>query len=528
MKNKITFHGFYRLLRKKLPAVLLLAFFFSTASAQFVNGNLGTGNTTLSGVAAPAGSQWHEMQGSATQSNVAIAFDNSPVLGSSRVADNFTVPSGVQWNITKMIFYAVVLPPPPGTSPVTAVRVIIRDASPVGASNIIYGDLTTNRLSATSFANIYAAANTQVPAPGTPPTQNFVVWKVEATVNVNLAPGNYWVEWQTVGAPGQRVFALMSQPIGVRTLPGYNAVSTFNGGPWQPTLDLGNPAAAPDVPVDFCFGIDYNATPCLSPTSSVLSQVGGPLVASTVFSQNFDIAIPLPAGWVMQNRSNPIGPFDWRQGPYSGIGLPANSGAANSYIASTWSSTTTTGVGTVSNWLFAPNATLKNGDVFSFWTRTLDGTFPDRLEVRMSTNGNSTNVGTTEFTVGDFGTVLLDINPTYTSTGYPTAWTRYSITLSGLPAAGISGRLAFRHFVTNGGGNGANSEIVAIDDVLYQTFDPAPVTTCTGSTANLKVDITGGNSPYTVVINRAPGGNFTVNNYISGTSIPVTPAVTTT
>lgn len=125
--------------------------------------------------------------GNTTQTNVSIAFDNSPVLGSCRVADNFTVPAGVSWNINKMTFYAVVLPPPPGTSPITAVRVIIRDASPVGASNIIYGDLTTNRLSASSFSNVYTIANSQVPAPGTPPNQNFVVWKVEAAVSANLA-----------------------------------------------------------------------------------------------------------------------------------------------------------------------------------------------------------------------------------------------------------------------------------------------------------------------------------------------------
>ena len=62
--------------------------------------------------------------------------------------------------------------------------------------------------------------------------------------------------------------------------------------------------------------------------------------------------------------------------------------------------------------------------------------------------------------------------------------------------------------------------------VLSQVGNP---TTCTGSTANLKVDINGGNSAsYTVTINAAPGGNFTVNNYVSGSNIPVTPAVTTT
>ena len=53
----------------------------------------------------------------------------------------------------------------------------------------------------------------------------------------------------------------------------------------------------------------------------------------------------------------------------------------------------------------------------SFYTRTVDApTFPDRLQVRMSTNGASSNVGTTATDVGDFTALLLDINPTYTTT----------------------------------------------------------------------------------------------------------------
>ncbi len=48
---------------------------------------------------------------------------------------------------------------------------------------------------------------------------------------------------------------------------------------------------------------------------------------------------------------------------------------------------------------------------------------------------------------------------------------------------------------------------------------------CAGTTANIKVAITGGTSPYTVVINP---GAITVNNYVSGTDIPVTPSINTT
>ena len=49
--------------------------------------------------------------------------------------------------------------------------------------------------------------------------------------------------------------------------------------------------------------------------------------------------------------------------------------------------------------------------------------YPDRLQVRASTAGESTNVGTTSQSVGDFTTLLLDINENYQQGGYPEAWT---------------------------------------------------------------------------------------------------------
>ena len=52
-------------------------------------------------------------------------------------------------------------------------------------------------------------------------------------------------------------------------------------------------------------------------------------------------------------------------------------------------------------------------------------------------------------------------------------------------------------------------------------------TICQGLTANLKVTMTGGTGPFTVVYTDGTT-NFTVNNYTSGTNIPITPAATKT
>lgn len=266
---------------------------------------------------------------------------------------------------------------------------------------------------------------------------------------------------------------------------------------------------------------------CIPIGPSVLSQALLPPVPTTVFNQGFDVAAPLPAGWASQNLSSPLGVTGWFQGN-AGV-FAANSGAATSYIAANFNNGS--GLATISNWLFMPATTLKNGDTLSFYTRTTTGTFPDRLQVWMNTTNQGVNVGATATSVGDYSTQLLDINPTYTATGYPTGWTQFKIPITGLPGAGVAGRLAFRYFVENGGPSGANSDFIGIDDVVYRTLSPGPPpTTCTGSTANLIVDIQGGipGDTYNLVINANPGGNFNVNNYTSGNYIPVTPTANTT
>ena len=130
----------------------------------------------------------------------------------------------------------------------------------------------------------------------------------------------------------------------------------------------------------------------------------------------------------------------------------------------------TAGVGTINNFMMSPVLTFNNGDVISFWTRTVTGpAFPDRMLLKLSLNGAST-VST------DFSTTLLSVNPTLTTTtGYPFAWTQFSATLSGLGGP-TSGRFALNYNVTSGGPNGANSNFIGIDDVSYVAAVPEPAT----------------------------------------------------
>ena len=194
-------------------------------------------------------------------------------------------------------------------------------------------------------------------------------------------------------------------------------------------------------------------------------------VKAQAFTENFDDITTLAgSGWSTFNNSTPVGSItNWFQGSSVAGGGPfdAFNGAANAYIAANFNFTS--GANTINGWLITPNRTFKNGDVLTFYTRKPTGIdYPDRLEVRLSTNGASTNVGT-GIAVGDFTTLLLSINPTLITGVYPTTWTQYTITLSGLPAP-TSGRIAFRYYVTNGGISGANSDYIGIDNVVYTPY----------------------------------------------------------
>ena len=203
--------------------------------------------------------------------------------------------------------------------------------------------------------------------------------------------------------------------------------------------------------------------------------------AQLTYSEGFEGTFP-PTGWVINNLSNPVGQSTWRKVDQSGTvdgtepGFPAFAGSTMAFVS--YGSTSTTGSSnTISNWFLSPVLKLRDGATFSFYTRTYTASiYPDRLQVRLSTNGSSVNVGTTETSVGDFTTVICDINPSLTSTpgttcgaGYPDSWQQYTFTLSGLGTTCINGRLAFRYFVTQGGAQGANSFGVAIDNFSYTT-----------------------------------------------------------
>lgn len=170
-----------------------------------------------------------------------------------------------------------------------------------------------------------------------------------------------------------------------------------------------------------------------------------------------DISTLVGSGWALTNNSNPLGSTGWFQGNPSLFS--AFSGLPDSYIAANFNNASIPG--NISNWLITPQLSFSGLVEISFYTRTEVGSpFPDNLELYLSTNGASTDVGNTDTSTGDFSMMLLAVNPTLAVGGYPEGWTQYSAQVNFLSPA--SGRFAFRYAVPN---NDTNGDYIGIDDV---------------------------------------------------------------
>lgn len=223
-------------------------------------------------------------------------------------------------------------------------------------------------------------------------------------------------------------------------------------------------------------------------SSAIISSCGEERVAavsiqpaSLSYHEEFDsMQRVIDAGWKAVNLSNPPGGDSWQQGSYivntqkGGpfvSGIPAHSYKASANELAFVPYTAGAGLSFINCWLLSPALSMKNGDVVSFWTRTKDVvSFPDRMQVWLNPNNDGTNVGRTPDGTGDFTVKILDINPNYSAspypTGYPTTWTKFEFVISGLPNGTIpqKHRVGFRYYVKNGGPSGSVSDEIGIDD----------------------------------------------------------------
>ncbi len=184
----------------------------------------------------------------------------------------------------------------------------------------------------------------------------------------------------------------------------------------------------------------------------------------------------------------------------SGATCPAPNGQAggtNSFAFVNYTSTSSTAADAIiSNWMISPIVVVKNGDVVTFYARRgkIPGSsgagYADRLQLRISTDGAfSVDPSTGPTDVGSYTTIAADVNPTLAADGFPSVWTKYSYTMTGLTGP-TECKFGFRYFVNNGGPSQANGDIIGIDTFSVDTPEAcapptslvASATTTSGST----------------------------------------------
>ncbi len=235
---------------------------------------------------------------------------------------------------------------------------------------------------------------------------------------------------------------------------------------------------------------------------------------SILYNENFDnIAIMFSSGgWSQNNLSNPVGNATgiYVQGFTVGSISPAYNGIADSYITTNYQCGA--GVATLSNWLISPVLNFQNGDEVSFYTLAFNNIqYADRLECRLSTNGSNVNVGTNEFSIGDFTSNLVTVNPNLDNVSYPSfylgnqTWTKFTGIVSGLSGT-TAGRIGFRYFVTNGGPSGTRSSTIGIDEFVVNR----PSLSINGNVLKTKVSISPNPSADFININSNHDINATI------------------
>ncbi len=261
-KQKFVIASIIKTLFLKLLLLVVLINSSSYAQRVYRNGILHTDTISKSGVAAPTGYRWSEIQndtGNSTESNINIG--PSCTQTAFNLADDFTVPAGQTWSISKFSFYAFQLNAT--TQPFDGLYFKIYNGPPNAGGTVIFGNLTTNRLSNSTDTKIYRIFNSLVPSPGSTPTTTHLIFKVSSNVTLSLSAGTYWIEWairpinrRVLNAPtstvkGQRTPWSASIPNAMQLRVGTNT--------WSTIVDAGSPASAPDVNVEFPFEIEYTA-----------------------------------------------------------------------------------------------------------------------------------------------------------------------------------------------------------------------------------------------------------------------------
>jgi len=178
---------------------------------------------------------------------------------------------------------------------------------------------------------------------------------------------------------------------------------------------------------------------------------------TTSYTEEFENIYDLTAkGWLIgeYSQADTMGTTGWTQGDFGAPGKGDSTWYGFSAFSYQYSPTeyvysyepAMDSNLSISSWMLSPVLVVKNGDSISFYTRgDTTGIYTNRMQVLMDTLA-STYIGHDLTSVGDYTSLLLDINPTQAPGGYPTAWKKYEYTFSGFTGSKKI-RIGFRHYV---------------------------------------------------------------------------------
>jgi hypothetical protein len=221
----------------------------------------------------------------------------------------------------------------------------------------------------------------------------------------------------------------------------------------------------------------------------------GPTKSAQVGPQNL-----INRGWIFRNQSSPIGQQSWHDGylpdanpiwpsPQAGAGYMAVDGNSTDFFG-----------GRVSNWSILPTIPgQRAGDVLRFYAINLPSHNMPSLQIRYSPSGNF-STGSGADTVGDFTTLLFDINPLPVG-----GWNLYSVTLPG------SGRIALRYYIAQECNFGCASAYTGIDSMSIGSAPAPPCNLPPVPAAGQTVTWRFADSPYRVCQNIGIPPGATVN-----------------
>ncbi len=265
------------------------AIFSNARLADLADPGLATGTLTASGVNAPAGKRWSELQALSNTANAISGFSVHDDEHGFRLADDFTVTS--PWLIDELVVYAFVTGAG-ASNPFTGANIRIWSGTPGAPTSAVrFGDETTNRLiSATPTDMLRVFSTATIAGATTPlaPTSDRTIWELRLSVSpaLNLRTGTFWIDWQAITAPGVAAFAPAITPFGQRARaigPASNALQLRLAAPpvladaWLPINDPGKPAPAPDLAQEIAFVLRGIALPTPCNAADIANDASEPI-----------------------------------------------------------------------------------------------------------------------------------------------------------------------------------------------------------------------------------------------------------